>query len=135
MSPCFASTTQCRLDRPTSQARSVRVHVYRRALHASGDAPWHSSAKHHILEACFFRMTPFRSMLLTVQSGLHHIPSNLVVDHWTSAVESSSPLDFLSLYAMWTPFGRLINYKIMSTISVACDFTTKSGRIWYCQRR
>ena len=58
-----------------------------------------------------------------------HIPSNLVVDHWTLAVESSSPLDFLSLYAMWTPFGRLINYKIMSTISVACDFTTKSGGI------
>ena len=28
------------------------------------------SAKHHILEACFFRMTPFRSMLLTLQSGL-----------------------------------------------------------------
>jgi hypothetical protein len=24
----------------------------------------------HILEACFFRMTPFRSMLLTLQSGL-----------------------------------------------------------------
>jgi hypothetical protein len=40
-------------------------------MHASGDSPWHSSAKHHILEACFFRMTPFRSMLLTVQSGLH----------------------------------------------------------------
>ena len=37
---------------------------------ASGDSPWHSSAKHHILEACFFRMTPFRSMLLTLQSGL-----------------------------------------------------------------
>ena len=30
-------------------------------------------AKHHILEACFFRMTPFRSMLLTVQSGLHSL--------------------------------------------------------------
>src|SRR5438309_9861830 len=45
----------------------------RRAMHASGDSPWHSSAKHHILEACFFRMTPFRSMLLTVQSGLHSL--------------------------------------------------------------
>ena len=33
-----------------------------------------------------------------------HIPSDLVVDHWTSAVESSSPLDFLSLHVMWTPF-------------------------------
>src|SRR5215510_3178803 len=28
------------------------------ARHASGDAPYHASAKHHILEACFFRMTP-----------------------------------------------------------------------------
>ena len=25
-------------------------------------------------------------------------------DHWTSAVESSAPLDFLSLHATWTPF-------------------------------
>src|SRR5262245_43338850 len=39
-------------------------------MHASGDSPWHSSAKHDILEACFFRITPFRSMLLTLQSGL-----------------------------------------------------------------
>ena len=45
----------------------------RRAMHASGDSPWHSSAKHHILEACFFRMTPFRSMLLTLQSGLQSL--------------------------------------------------------------
>src|SRR6266704_6926779 len=45
----------------------------RRAMHASGDSPWHSSAKHYILEACFFRITPFRSMLLTVQSGLHSL--------------------------------------------------------------
>src|SRR6184192_3474455 len=35
MSPCFATTTHCRLDRLTSQARYVRVHVYRRAMHAS----------------------------------------------------------------------------------------------------
>ena len=67
MSPCFATTTHCRLDRLTSQARYVRGHFSRRAMHASGDAPWHSSAKHHILEACFFRVTPFRSMLLTLQ--------------------------------------------------------------------
>ena len=62
---------QCRLDRLTSQARSVRVHFYRRALHASGDSPYHSLAKQYILEACFFRMPPFRSTLLTMQSGLH----------------------------------------------------------------
>ena len=70
MSLCFAPRVHCKLDRLTSQARSVRGHVSRRAMHASGDSPWHSSAKHHILEACFFRMTPFRSMLLTLQSGL-----------------------------------------------------------------
>jgi hypothetical protein len=42
---------------------------------------------------------------------------------------SSSSLDFLSLHALWAPFGRLMSCKIMSTISVACDFTTKSGGI------
>ena len=73
MGPCFAQRVHCKLDRLTSQARYVRGHVSRRARHASGDSPWHSSAKHHILEACFFRMTPFRSMLLTVQSGLHSL--------------------------------------------------------------
>ena len=40
---------------------------------------------------------------------LFHIPSNLVVDHWASAAESISPLDFLSLHAIWTLFGRLIS--------------------------
>ena len=73
MGPYLAQTTPCRLNGLPSQARSVRVHVYRRAMHASGDSPWHSSAKHHILEACFFRMTPFRSMLLTLQSGLQSL--------------------------------------------------------------
>src|SRR6266853_4015948 len=69
----------------------------------------------------------------TLTTFLHYAftaHSDLVVDHGTSAVESSSPLEFLSLHAMWTPFGRLISYKIMSTISVGCDFTTKSGGIW-----
>lgn len=70
MGPCLAQTPPCRLDRLTSQARYVRGHFSRRAMHASGDSPWHSSAKHRILEACFFRTTPFRSMLLTLQSGL-----------------------------------------------------------------
>ena len=73
MGPCFAQIVHCKLDRLTSQARSVRGHVSRRARHASGDSPWHASAKHHILEACFFRMTPFRSMLLTLQSGLQRL--------------------------------------------------------------
>ena len=57
-------------------------------------------------------------------------PPDLVVDHETSAVESSSSLDFLTLHALWIPCGRLIGYKIMSIISVGCDFTTKSGGIW-----
>ena len=73
MGPSGAPRTPYRLDRLTSQARSVRVHFSRRALHASGDSPYHSSAKHHLLEACFFRMTPFRSMLLTLQSGLESL--------------------------------------------------------------
>jgi hypothetical protein len=38
--------TPCRLDGLISSARYVKVHFYRRALHASGDAAWHSSAKH-----------------------------------------------------------------------------------------
>src|SRR3989442_9783419 len=58
-------------------------------------------------------------------------PPDLVVDHWTSDVESSSPLDFRLLPAMWTPFGCLMSYEIMSIISVACDFTTKSGGICF----
>jgi hypothetical protein len=53
----------------TSQARYVRVPVPRRAIHASGDSPWHLSAKHHVLETCLLLMTPFRSMLLTVRGG------------------------------------------------------------------
>jgi hypothetical protein len=71
MGPANVQRTSHRLDGLTSQARYVRGHVSRRAMHASGDSPWHASAKHHILAACFFRMTPFRSMLLTVQSGLY----------------------------------------------------------------
>ena len=71
--PCFAYQTHFRLDRLTSQARYVRGHFSHRAMHASGDSPWHPLAKHYILEACFFRITPFRSMLLTVQSGLHSL--------------------------------------------------------------
>src|SRR5262245_43101111 len=73
MGPMAVQRTPHRLDRLTSQARYVRGHFSRRARHASGDSPWHSLAKHHILEACFFRITPFRSMLLTLQSGLQSL--------------------------------------------------------------
>src|SRR5215831_14603416 len=41
----------------------------RRAMHASCESPWHSLAKHHLLGACFPRMVPFRSMLLTLRGG------------------------------------------------------------------
>ena len=73
MGPCVAQRVHGKLDRLTSQARYVRGHVSRRAMHASGDSPWHASAKHHILAACFFRMTPFKGMLLTLQSGLQSL--------------------------------------------------------------
>ena len=74
MGPASVQRTPHKLDGLTSQARYVRGHFSRRAMHASGDSPWHSSAKHHILEACFFRMTPFRSMLLTVQAVTQKSP-------------------------------------------------------------
>src|SRR5262244_169535 len=38
-------------------------------MHASCESPWHSLAKHHLLGACFPRMVPFRSMLLTLRGG------------------------------------------------------------------
>jgi hypothetical protein len=42
-------------------------------MHASGDSPCHASAKRHLLEACFLLIPPFRSMLLTLQSGLESL--------------------------------------------------------------
>jgi len=45
----------------TSQARYVRVCISRRAIHASCESPWHFSAKHHVLRACFSLMAPFRT--------------------------------------------------------------------------
>src|SRR5262249_50659893 len=38
-------------------------------MHASCESPWHSLAKHHLLGACFPRMLPLRSMLLTLRGG------------------------------------------------------------------
>src|SRR5713226_4339792 len=75
-----------RCDWLTSQARYVRVHFTRRAMHASCESPWHSLAKRHLLGACFPRMAPFRSMLLTLRGGpeslaprAHQIPVYLMV--------------------------------------------------------
>src|ERR687892_2694195 len=59
-----------------------------------------------------------------------HIPSDLVVDQWVSNVESSSPRDFLLLHDLWTMFRHLLWSQITSAISMAWDFTTKSGGIW-----
>src|SRR5437667_12237821 len=55
-------------------------------MHASCESPWHSLAKRHLLGACFPRMAPFRSMLLTLRGGpeslaprAHQIPVYLMV--------------------------------------------------------
>ena len=42
-------------------------------MHASGGSPCHSSAKPHLLRACLPLMAPFRTMLLTSQSGLRRL--------------------------------------------------------------
>src|SRR4029434_8003285 len=69
-----------------SQARCVRVGIPRRAMHASCESPWHSLAKHCVLDTCFLLTVPFRGMLLTPQDGLqclaptaHQIPVYLMV--------------------------------------------------------
>src|SRR6266849_10432919 len=58
----------------------------RRAMHASCESPWHSLAKHCILDTCFLLTMPFRGMLLTPQGGprclaptAHQIPVYLMV--------------------------------------------------------
>ncbi len=38
-------------------------------MHASCESPWHSLAKHCILDTCFLLTVPFRGMLLTPQGG------------------------------------------------------------------
>src|SRR6266849_4538522 len=55
-------------------------------MHASCESPWHSLAKHCILDTCFLLTVPFRGMLLTPQGGprclaptAHQIPVYLLV--------------------------------------------------------
>src|SRR5262249_30844578 len=55
-------------------------------MHASCESPWHSLAKHGILDTCFLLTGPFRGMLLTPQGGprclaptAHQIPVYLMV--------------------------------------------------------
>ena len=69
------------------------------------------------------------SVRLRNYSASHFEGSALVVEHWASAVASSSSLACLSLHAMWTRLGRLRGYKILSILSAGCDFTTPSGGI------
>src|SRR5712692_8505894 len=67
--PCFHGALPVYLKVVTTFLHNASRRT-RRALHASCESPWHSLAKHHLLGACFPRMVPFRSMLLTLQSGL-----------------------------------------------------------------
>jgi len=40
-----------------------------------------------------------------------HTPSDLVVAHWTSDVESTVPLDVMLRHDLWTPFWCLMSCK------------------------
>src|SRR2546423_5948489 len=73
--------------------------------------------------------TCIRSGLATFLHCAFTAHSHLVVAYWTADIESNAPLDFLLRHALETPFGCLISCKIMSIVSIACDFTTKSGGI------
>src|SRR4029453_12804527 len=99
--------------------------------HQSGEK---MSSKHrvdtgHHGVSCAPHLRPIGPPRNPMECGWSHIPSDFVVDHWTSAVDSSSPLDFLSIHAMWIPCGRLRSYKIMSIIPGGYNFTTPSGGI------
>jgi hypothetical protein len=52
-------------------------------------------------------------------SNNDQIPSDLVVDHWTSDGESRSYRDVLLLPDVWTTSNRLSDHKITSIISMA----------------
>src|SRR2546426_66081 len=97
--------------------------------HAAHLAEW--SAK---LNSKGSESTCIRSGLTTFLPCAFTAHSDLVVDHWTSDVESSSHLDFLFLHAIWTPFGRLISCKITSIISMSCDFTTQSAKVLFARQ-
>src|SRR5262245_13570786 len=53
-----------------------------------------------------------------IHASLFHIPSDLVVDHWTSHGDSSSHRDVLLLHVVWTTLQRLSGRKITSKISM-----------------
>ena len=101
-------------------------------------SPWlpspHEAAKRWINRAvaapCGGSWRPMPSSRGGISTGSFHTPSNLVVAHWPSEVESTAPLDFLLRHGLWTPFGCPMSCKIKSIISATCDFTTKSDGIW-----
>jgi hypothetical protein len=57
----------------TQKVRCVRGSVSRRAMRASGDLPSHLLAQHHLLATSLRLMVSFRSMRLTLQSGLERL--------------------------------------------------------------
>ena len=58
-----------------------------------------------------------------------HIPTDLVVDQGAPDVESSSHRGFLLPHYLWTTFLHLMKPQLTPTISMAWNFTTKSGGI------
>jgi hypothetical protein len=67
-------------------------------------------------------------------TGKGHIPSDLVVDHWTSDGESISRRDVLLLHDVWATSNRFSSNKMTSTISTVEVFITTSCGIWLFPR-
>jgi hypothetical protein len=82
--------------------------------HAAHRAEWSAQ-----LSSKGSERTCIRSGLATFLHDAFTAHSDLVVDRWTSEMKSSSSLDFLVLYSVWTTFGRLMSDKITSVISMA----------------
>src|SRR5713101_4820668 len=83
--PCFHGALPVYLKVVTTFLHNASRRT-RRALHASCESPWHSLAKHCLLDTCFLLTVPFRGMLLTPQGGprclaptAHQIPVYLMV--------------------------------------------------------
>jgi hypothetical protein len=123
MRPCGASTPQGRLDRLTAPARAVRGHVARRARHASGASPWHASAQPPIWAACFCRMTPFRRMLLTLQSGPQRFtPRAPSVPAYAQVLRHSSIALARRTRVSWEP-KRLRMWRAARALIACCSTT------------
>src|SRR5712664_2259359 len=70
------------------------------------------------------------SPLNSVECGKIHIPPDLVVDRWAADGESGSHHDFRFRHDVWTMLFHQIGEGIISIISIAWYFTTKSGGVW-----